>query len=162
MQAVLPLPPQLDQRYQGMALANETLMLSNKYDEAPEGFMEMNNLLLQEQPPNGRYHKGYPLHQIGMTLILSGKAQEALLYFILAYIEDLLSQEEEMEDEADDLLASKNLRGVYKVQEESLKELQRKRSLEIYTTATLPSVTRFEKSSNLAPTLMGRATLLTP
>jgi hypothetical protein len=125
MQAVLPLPPQLDQRYQGMALANETLMLSNKYDEAREGFMEMNNLLLQEQPPNGRYHKGYPLHQIGMTLILSGKAQEALLYFILAYVEDLLSQEEEIEDEADDLPASKNLRGVYKVQEEPLKELKK-------------------------------------
>jgi hypothetical protein len=125
MQVVLLLPPDLNQKYQGMALSNESLMLSNKYDEAREGFMEMNNLLLREQPPNGRYHKGYPLHQIGMTLILSGKAQEALLYFILAYIEDLLSKEEGLEDEADDLPASKNLRGVYKVQEEHLKEFKK-------------------------------------
>jgi hypothetical protein len=130
MRVVLPLPPELNQKFQGMALANESLMFSYQYDRAREGFEEIYKLLLQKQPHDGRYHKGYPLHQIGMTLILSGKAQEALLYFILAYIEDLLSQEEGLEDKANDLPASKNLRNVYKVQEEpllSLKEIVRQK-----------------------------------
>lgn len=124
MQVVSPLPPELDQKFQGMALANESLMLINKYDEARDGFIKIHDLLMHEQPHNERYHKGYALHQIGMTLILSGKAQEALFYFILAYIEDLLSQEVGMEDKADDLPAAKNLRGVYQVKEESLRQLK--------------------------------------
>ncbi len=124
MQVVLPLPPALNQKFQSMALVNESLMLSHKYNEAQAGFLKIYNLLKEKQPPDGRYHKGYPLHNIGMTKILSGKAQEALFYFILAYIEDLLSKEEGFEDKADYEPAGSNLRGAYKVPEESLHEFK--------------------------------------
>ena len=119
-----PLPLELDRRFQAMALANESLMLSHQYDQAREGFKRIYELLYQEQPPDGRYHKGYPLHQIGITFILSGKAQEALQYFILAYIEDLLTQEQGQEDRADDMPAGKTLRGAYKVQDTALLEFK--------------------------------------
>lgn len=125
MEAYLDLPPELNQKFQGMALANETLMLAHQYDQARIGFEEAYKLILHKQPPHGRYHKGYLLHQIGMTFILSGKSQEALMYFILAYIEDLLSQKVGEEDRAVELPAGMNLRGVYKVQKEPLIELKK-------------------------------------
>jgi hypothetical protein len=123
MQPVLPLPPELNQRFQGMALANESLMLSRQFEQAREGFQKIYDLLLQ-QPPDGRYHKGYPLHQIGITWVLSGKPQDALIYFILAYVEDLLSQEEGQEDKADEMPAGKTLRQSYGVREDALSELK--------------------------------------
>jgi len=124
IEPVAELPPELDQTFEGMALANESLMLSQRYDEARKGFQQMYDMLLKKQPARSRYHKGYPLHQIGMTFLLAGKSPDALLYFILAYIEDLLLQEEGEEDKADKMPASKNLRGVYKVPESALGELK--------------------------------------
>jgi hypothetical protein len=124
MQVVLPLPPDLNQKFQGMALANESLMLARQYEKARRGFEEIYELLCREQPRDDRYHKGYPLHQIGTTFVLSGKPQDALLYFILAYAEDLLSQEEGQEDKADEMPASRTLRQAYKVDEGALSELK--------------------------------------
>jgi hypothetical protein len=124
IEPVAPLPPDLNQRFEGMALANQSLMLAQRYDEARRGFQEIYELLLKEQPTGARYHKGYPLHQIGMTFILAGKAPDALRYFILAYIEDLLRQKEGEEDKADEMPASKNLRGVYRVRESALDQLK--------------------------------------
>ena len=82
------LPLELNQRFEGMALANESLVLSQRYDEARKGFQQVYDMLLEEQPPRARYHKGYPLHRIAMTFVLAGKPPDALRYFILAYIED--------------------------------------------------------------------------
>jgi hypothetical protein len=119
-----PLPLELNQRFEGMALANESLMLSQQYEEARKGFQQIYDMLLEEQPAHARYHKGYPLHQIAMSFLLAGKPQDALRYFILAYIEDLLLQREGEEDKADEMPASKNLRGVYKVPESALRQLK--------------------------------------
>jgi hypothetical protein len=121
---VTELPPELDQRFEGMRLANESLMLSQRYDEARKGFQQIYDMLLEAQLPGKRYHKGYPLHQIGMTFLLAGKSPDALWYFILAYIEDLLLQKEGEEDKADKMPASKNLRGVYRVPESALGQLK--------------------------------------
>lgn len=122
---VEPLPPDLDQKLQGMALANEGLLYTRDYQGALTGFESMYTLLLEKQPSDNRYHKGYPLHQIGITLFLSGTQDKALKYFILAFIEDLLSKEEGQEDKADDEPASKTLRGAYGVPEASLAEFKR-------------------------------------
>lgn len=120
----VPLPSELDRRFQGMALANESLMFSREYEKARDGFQQIYHMLCDEQPLGSRYHKGYPLHQIGMTFVLSGNSAEALRYFILAYIEDLLSSEEGEEDRADAAPAARNLRGVYKVDEGALSRLK--------------------------------------
>lgn len=124
IEPVTPLPLELEQRFDGMRLANESLMLSQRYDEARKGFQQIYDMLLEKQPAGARYHKGYPLHQIGMTFVLAGKSPDALQHFILAYIEDLLLQEEGEEDKADKMPASKNLRGVYKVPESALGQLK--------------------------------------
>jgi hypothetical protein len=121
---VTPLPENLGKKIQGMALANEALVYAHQYEPAFEGFKAMYTLLVQSQPTKGRYHKGYPLHQMGITRLQAGKPEQALSYFLLAYVEDLLSQKEGQEDKADDMPASKNLRGVYKVQQNALSELK--------------------------------------
>jgi hypothetical protein len=121
--APLSLPTELDQKFQAGALANESLLLSQKYAEALAGFQHLYELLLEAQPDNRRYHKGYPLHNIGYSLLKMGKASEALKYFILAYIEDLLSEEARGE-KADELPAGKTLRLVYQVKESALERMK--------------------------------------
>jgi hypothetical protein len=121
--APLSLPTQLDQEFQAGALANESLLLSQKYPEALTGFQHLYALLLKAQPTDRRYHKGYPLHNIGYSLLKMGRAPEALRYFVLAYIEDLLS-EEQREEKADELPAGKTLRLVYQVKESALERMK--------------------------------------
>jgi len=116
---VEPLPPDLDEEFQGMALTNQALLYSNDYQNALKGFRSIYKLLLDRQPQDSRYHKGYPLHQIGITLFLSGNQTEALKYFVLAFIEDLLSKEEGQENKADEEPAARMLRGAYGVPETS-------------------------------------------
>jgi len=119
--AFLPVPQELGEKCQGMALANESLMYSRQYEAAFEGFKKIYELLIRNQPDGGRYHKGYSLHQMGTTQLLAQKAGEALRYFTLAYIEDLLT----FGKKADELPAAKNLRMIYKVQGSALSELKR-------------------------------------
>lgn len=124
MEYTSPLPPDLDKKLQGMWFANGSLVLSRQYDKAKMGFEEAYKMLLDKQPRESRYHKGHLLHQIGIILVLSGNAPEALRYFILAYIEDLLNVKREEEDKADDAPAGRTLRGVYKVKEAALRQLK--------------------------------------
>jgi hypothetical protein len=124
MQVVSELPPELANELQGMTLANEAMLLAGQYEEARKGFEAMYNLRFEHQPRNQRYHKGYELHQIGMTFVLSGQAGKAMLYFLLAYVEDLLSKAIGHEDEADLMPAARNLREVYKVDESALSQLK--------------------------------------
>lgn len=71
-----------------------------------------------------RFHKGYPIHNIGYTLYLQNNIPDALKYFILAYIEDLLSAESE--DEADSTPAGQALIVGYRLSSELLQLLKQK------------------------------------
>jgi len=124
MEYTVPLPPDLNQKFQGMWLANGLLVLSRQYGKARTGFEEIYTVLLDKQPAESRFHKGHVLHQIGIILVLSGNPSEALRYFILAYIEDLLNVECEEEDKADDAPAGRVLREVYKVNDAVLSQLK--------------------------------------
>lgn len=135
MEYTVPLPPDLNQRFQGMWLANGSLVSSRQYDEARSGFKNIYKMLLDKQPDKSRYHKGHVLHQIGIILVESGNPSEALRYFILAYIEDLLSAKRGEEDKADDTPAGRTLRGGYTVNEAALRQLK--------------DIVREEKSSGL-------------
>ena len=78
------------------------------YDEALEIMRSLYGRMLDWQKQYGtRFHKGHPIHNIGYTLHLQNKHQEALRYFILAYIEDLLSAD--LEDQADSTPAGQTL-----------------------------------------------------
>ena len=83
-------------------------------------------MLLDAQPVGKRYHKGHSLHNIGVATFQLGDQQGALNYFVLAYIEDLLSQPEGEEDNADAAPAGRTVRDGYHLHPgliQALKEL---------------------------------------
>jgi len=82
-----------------------------------------------------RYHKGYPIHNIGYALFRQNKAHEALKYFILAYVEDLLSADEV--DEADTTSAGQTLLLGYKYNPQLLGLLKQKVT-ELKNSGSLP------------------------
>jgi len=108
-------PIKLDETLRDIALNSQALLDSRHYAKAEKGFENMYQLLLGNQPTGRRYHKGYALHNMGVATFYSGTPQKALKYFLLAYIEDLLSQDEGDEDRADTLPAGKTLSGMYLV-----------------------------------------------
>jgi len=69
-----------------------------------------------------RFHKGYPIHNVGYALVQQGNQKDALRYFILAYIEDLLSAD--TEDEADSTPAGQTLLAGYKLDTKLLSVLK--------------------------------------
>lgn len=86
------LPKELQREYDNTARIYEGTIHSGHYREALIIAKSLYRKMLDWQKANNkRYHKGYPLHNIGYALYLQNENKEALKYFILAYIEDLLS-----------------------------------------------------------------------
>jgi hypothetical protein len=56
---------------------------------------EAYRLLVDAQPPLHRYHKGWPLHNMGMIRLYQGRLGEAQNYVLDAFVEDALSRGEE-------------------------------------------------------------------
>lgn len=117
-------PIEIDETLRDIALKSQALLDSRQYGKALKNFERMYKTLLSNQPPGRRYHKGYALHNIGVATFYSGNPQNAMNWFILAYVEDLLSQPKGEEDKADDLPAGKTLSGVYLVDRTLLSSLK--------------------------------------
>lgn len=117
-------PLELDETLRNMALRNQALLDLHQYIKAKTGFEKMYNILLNNQPTGKRYHKGYALHHIGVATFHSGDPQNALNYFLFAYIEDLLSQPEGEEDKADTLPAGRTIRDMYRVDDTLIASLK--------------------------------------
>lgn len=115
----------LQEKVDSVALSYEPAIQAGKYEGAFEAYEELYKLLLTKQPLGGRYHKGYPLHNMGYILLLQGKQNEALHYFTLAYVEDLLSENKGEEDKADQTPAGRALLQAYLIKEELLRRLKR-------------------------------------
>jgi len=96
-----------------------------EYEKAFQLVTSLSDRMLQWQDEYGqRFHKGLPIHNTGHVLYLQNKLEEALKYFLLAYIEDLLSTDKNKEDEADSTLAGKTLLLVYGLPQDSLGPLK--------------------------------------
>jgi len=114
----------LQEKVDSVAFSYEPAIRAGKYEGAFEAYKELYELLLTKQPTGGRYHKGYPLHNMGYILAAQGKQNEALHYFTLAYVEDLLSENKDEEDKADQTPAGNTLRQAYQIKEELLRRLK--------------------------------------
>jgi hypothetical protein len=113
------LPQELQEELEKAVLSYSTLIPTHQYDAALNIVENLYDKMLGWQRKYGkRFHKGYPLHNIGYTLHLQNKNAEALGYFILAYIEDLLSADRP--EEADATPAGKTLLLGYKYSPELL------------------------------------------
>jgi hypothetical protein len=113
------LPEQLQRKFDDMAKKYSISIHTQNYPTALTIIKNLyDRMLVWQQQYQKRFHKGYPIHNIGYTLYLQNKHQEAIKYFVLAYIEDLLSAE--AESEADSTPAGKTLLLGYRVSPESL------------------------------------------
>ena len=87
-----------------------------RYGKAEELFRRQLALITKWQEKINRpIHKGIPLHMIGICLFYQEKIDEALRFFLLAYIEDTLNVGFELESEADLAPASMMLRNAFRI-----------------------------------------------
>ena len=88
------LPSELQAIHDSTAIFCQTAIDDRKYDEAFRGFEDLYHSMLDWQKTRGeRYHKGFPLHNMGYVSYLQRREPgETIRYFILAHIEDLLSE----------------------------------------------------------------------
>ena len=61
------------------------------------------DLLVEGQPHQVRFHKGWPLHQLGLWRLEYGEPSAARSSFLLAFVEDVLTRQEHSPDTPDEL-----------------------------------------------------------
>jgi hypothetical protein len=73
--------------------------------------------MVDRQPPDRRFHKGLPLHNMGLAKWLARDQQAAFQYTLEAFVEDALSRGEESPDVPDELErpAANNLLWLFEV-----------------------------------------------
>ncbi len=119
------LPEEAQIQFDDVARKYAVFIHTQQYPEALSIIKDLYNKMLDWQQKYGqRFHKGYPIHNIGYTFHLQANHEEALKYFILAYVEDLLSADRL--EEADATPAGQTLLLGYKYSPELLELLKRK------------------------------------
>ena len=104
------LPSDLQKYFVSLEQQASAMLRSGDYELSENVYRLMLNMVLDRQRANGRIHKGSYYHHIGFCLVLWKKLKEALLNFLLAYIEDTINTEVGHEDDADREPASRVLR----------------------------------------------------
>lgn len=118
------LPPEYEEEVNKASIKYTFNMKLGKYPYALKIAQKLyKKMLVWQNRGGGRFHKGYPLHNIGYTLFHQGKPDDALEFFLLAYIEDLISADNE--DEADFTPAGKTLILGYKYDRKILESLKK-------------------------------------
>ncbi len=120
-----PLPEEAQRAFDNTARIYAVAIHGGHYDQALAVIKNLYHKMLGWQDKyHMRFHKGYPLHNIGYTLHLQDKHPDAEEYFVLAFIEDLLSADNE--DEADSTPAGQTLLLGYKFTSALLETIKRK------------------------------------
>lgn len=132
------LPEDLQKEVDDTAMKYAVCIHTQQYPVALNIITELYNKMLAWQDKHEqRFHKGFAIHNIGYTLFLQKKFADALRYFVLAYIEDLLSADKGNEDEADSTPAGQTLLLGYKLTPEFLKPLKQA-VVELKTQSRIP------------------------
>ena len=122
----LPLPEDLNAQFQSLAQDGFEALQKRNFRRAVSRFKNLYELLKREQPTDGRYHKGLPLHNWGIALLSSRQPKGALEPILLAYVEDALTQEQGEEDLADQTPAGQVVIQAYQVRPEIVSSIKQK------------------------------------
>lgn len=109
------LPPDLAQKFDSLGQSGLAAIRERNFLEARVQFKYLYETLLNGQPNGESYHKGFPLHNWAIATLLARDPQESLRLFILAFVEDALSQEPSKESDARDTPAGQVVWLLYKV-----------------------------------------------
>lgn len=69
----------------------DRLLATDQWSAAIEAYQNAYQFIRNNQPLGVRYHKGYPLHNLGIALLWNGNVEAARTHFLEAYIEDTLT-----------------------------------------------------------------------
>lgn len=115
-QAVFPkflarIPDDLQAEIDRATMAGSVRLQFRDWEGAFAAFQELNDEMVRRQPPGKRYHKGTPLHNMGLARLLAGDVVDGFRYTLLAFAEDSLSAGDERlpEDEERKRPAFQNL-----------------------------------------------------
>jgi len=115
----LELTPELQNLYQLHEQKALQYTEKREYSSAEQEYRSLLSEIIKVQVKENRtFHKGGPYHQIGFYLFNQGKTDDAWKYFLFAFIEDCIT-----EDNFPELPAFKNLYGIYKISKEDLRNL---------------------------------------
>lgn len=113
----LPLPPDLAERTARLFAEGDVLLQAQQWERAFDAFKRGYEELLRAQPPDARFHKGTPLHNMGLSSWLGGNPAGAVRYTLLSFLEDALSRAAETPDELTELTmpAARNLVSAFSI-----------------------------------------------
>ncbi len=115
------LPAELQTVYRSHEEKAAAFLEVKDYTAAEKEYRDLLAAIVRAQGHETRYHKGGPYHQIGYCLFLQRRLDEARAYFLYAFIEDCIT-----EDNLPQLPAFKNLIGVYRTGYQDLLALHHK------------------------------------
>jgi hypothetical protein len=100
---IQPIPNELAARLDPLYMAGAVSLNSRRWSLAFDAFNEAYRLMLDGQPETGRFHKGLPLHNMGLAKLLGGEPAGGLAYTLQAFLEDSISRAEESPDKPTEL-----------------------------------------------------------
>lgn len=113
-------PPDVDALVQAFLRPAAGLMAAEQWALAFESFTNAMSVLNQSQPVGIRFHKGFPLHNMGVCKFWRGQAELSRTNFLTAFIEDVLSYPG---DDWMALPAARNLTGLFAISAPDLSQL---------------------------------------
>lgn len=122
--APVSLPETLENQYREIEREYYSLLQSGNPQKAFSIWSNFYTSILPAQPLNKRFHKGGPLHNMGIAKLFTNEPGEAFRLFIFAYIEDILSETDKFG--ADSTPASTTLTGVFRISQTDLQIIRGK------------------------------------
>lgn len=110
---ISPTPEEVEEALQEAIASAKAALAEGNMDAAVASVDRLYYWMLQRQPEGRRYHKGWPLHQLGMFRLQQEQFSEARHYFLLAFVEDSLSRGEESPNRIDEIHRPAALNLVY-------------------------------------------------
>lgn len=120
----VPKPKDLEEKYREVEQSFFKLIPNNP-EPAFEMWNDLYNEVLKRQPENKRYHKGGEVHNMGISKYLSISPLDSLKYFMLGYIEDVLSTKTESGAKPEDAPGAQNLKNLFELKDKHFQLLRR-------------------------------------
>jgi hypothetical protein len=136
----LELTPELQKLYQMHEQKALQYAERGAYPNAEQEYKSLLSEIIQTQTKDRTFHKGGPYHQIGFYLFNQEKFDDAWKYFLYAFIEDCIT-----EDNFPEWPAFKNLNAVYKASKTDLLNLFESIKRDVTTSIPLNSEDYLQK-----------------
>jgi len=99
---------------------------SGKFADAEKTFLEELEIIRKKEKEEKRaIHKGASFYNLAISLAYKGKMDEAIIYFLQAYVEDTLGVDYGQEDEADGAPAFRVLRYLFRLRIDVILEINK-------------------------------------